>query len=127
MAATGKSHGRLGPHSRTFNRGAIGHSIDGRSREGRFLRAFEAQLSEHIGGKPSIAERMLISRLARIALRLEMFDEKLSAGTLTDHDGRIYGALHNSFRLMLRELGIKGSVGAQPRLADLLAKGRPAA
>src|SRR3954447_18527237 len=119
-----RNHDRLGPHSRTLCRGAIGRSIDGRSAEGRFLRAFEAQMTAHLGGQPSAAEVLLISRLARVALRLELFDEKITAGTLTDHDGRVYGALHNSFRLMLRELGLKAAPPAAPSLAELLAAGR---
>ena len=118
---------RVGPYSRTLDRGAIGQSIDGRSREGRFLRAFERQMREHVGGLPSTAQRLLISRLARVALRLERFDEKLAAGQLTDHDGRVYGALHNSFRLLLRELGIKGAAARPPTLAEALAAGRGAA
>ena len=99
---------KLGPHSRTFDRGAIGSLVDGRSREGRFLRAFERQMVDFVGGAPSAAQRILIGRLARVALRLELFDEKIAAGdSLTDHDGRVYGALHTSLRLMLRELETK--------------------
>jgi hypothetical protein len=115
---------RLGPYSRTLHRGAIGHSVDGRSREGRFLRAFEAQLAQHVGGKPSTAQRILISRLARTALRLELFDEKLTAGKLTDYDTKVYGALHNSFRLMMREIGVKPTLAAPIiSLADALRAG----
>jgi len=103
---------RVGPHSRTFDRGAIGSLFDGRSREGRFLRAFERQMIEHVGGTPTVAQRVLVGRLARVALRLELFYEKIAAGDpLTDHDGRVYNALHNSLRLMLRELETKKKTG----------------
>jgi hypothetical protein len=108
---------RLGPHSKLLERG----SLDGRSREGRFLRHCEAELAKHVGGKPSIAQRLLISRLARVALRLELFDEKIAAGTLTDHDARVYGALHNSFRLLLREIGMRGAAARATSLAEYLA------
>lgn len=114
----------IGPYSRMLARG----TVNGRSREGRFLRAFEAQLTAHVGGAPSITQRMLISRLARVALRLELFDEKLAAGPITDVDSRTYGALHNSFRLMLRDLGIKGAAARPATLAEVLAQSsRPAA
>ena len=111
-----RTRNRLGPYSRTLERGAIGRSIDGRSQEGRFLRAFERQLLDHIGGQSaaSVAQRLLIARLARVALRLELFDVKIAAGTLTDHDARVYGALHNAFRLMLREVGL-GATAAKPQ------------
>lgn len=103
---------RLGPYSRVLELGAGSATLDLRSWEGRFLRAFERQLSEHVGGAPSIVERLLISRLARVALRLELFDRKIDGGSLTDHDARVYGALHGQFRLMLRELGMKGTTEA---------------
>jgi hypothetical protein len=45
----------------------VGWSIDGRSREGRFLRAYERMLAEHVGGKPSHVQRELIRRCARLA------------------------------------------------------------
>jgi hypothetical protein len=103
----------LGPHCRALRRGVIGDAIDGRSREGKFLRKCEAELVAQIGGAPSFAQRLLIRRIARAMLKLEMFDAKMTAGTWTDHDARTYGGLSNSLRLMLRELGLKGS-GVKP-------------
>jgi hypothetical protein len=120
---------RIGPHSRLLQRG----TVDGRSREGRYLRAIEARLLDHIGAGASCAQRMLINRLARVALRLELFDEKMAAGPTTDHDGRVYGALHNSFRLMLREIGLKAMPAhpAENHLANAVratrARGAPSA
>ena len=38
---SGTGRPRLGPFSRAIDRGGVGWSIDGRSREGRFLRAYE--------------------------------------------------------------------------------------
>ena len=35
---------RLKPDSRAFGRGALGDAIDGRSREGKFIRRIEAEL-----------------------------------------------------------------------------------
>src|SRR5215204_5360208 len=69
---------QLGPYSRVIDRGAIG-AIDGRSREGRFLRAYEKGLIEHVGGTPTITQRALISRTARLALHLELMDERALA------------------------------------------------
>src|SRR5947207_15763774 len=68
--------GQIGPYSKLIDRGAIGGAIDGRSREGRFLRAFEAMLVEHLGHPPSITQRVIISRAARTALHLELLDEQ---------------------------------------------------
>ena len=109
---------RVGPQSRLLEHG----SLDGRSVEGRFLRAIEAQLSEHVGGRPTVAQHLLISRVARVALRLELYDRKLAAGEFTDHDGRVYNALHNALRLGLREIGMKAAVAKAPSLADIAAQ-----
>jgi hypothetical protein len=51
---------RLGPHSKAIDRGAVGWSINGRSREGRFLRAYERMLAQHVGGQPSCVQAELI-------------------------------------------------------------------
>ena len=85
---------RLGAHSRAIDRGAIGQAIRGTSSEGRFIRTYERLLTEHIGGQPSIAQRLMITRCARIALHLEKLDEAVfKAGhALTQHDFQHYCA-----------------------------------
>lgn len=98
---------KLGPHSRLLQRGVIGRSIDGRSTEGRYLRDFEARSIQHLGGSPSTTEQLLITRLARIALRIELFEEKMLSGNFTDHDGRVFGALNGAFLRSLQTLGLR--------------------
>lgn len=111
----------LAPYSRTLNRGAIGASVDGRSREGKFMRSIERQLTDQVGGAPTPLQKLTISRLARVALRLELFDEKLTTGKkLTEHDSRVYGALHNSFRLLVRELSAKQPPAKKMTAAELM-------
>lgn len=112
---------RVGPHSRILARGSLGGRIDGRSREGRFLRAFEGDLIKQLGGSPSAAQAFLIRRAARSALRLELMDEELSEkGDVSAHAGRVYGALSNALRLTLRELGLRSTTEKPKRLADVL-------
>jgi hypothetical protein len=99
---------RFGPQSRAIDRGSVGWSIDGRSREGRFLSAYEAMLSQHVGGSPSRVQCELIRRCARLALHLELQDEKLlSGGPPTDHSARHYLAWNNALVRTLRQLGLK--------------------
>jgi hypothetical protein len=111
----------IGPHCRALKRGVIGDAIDGRSREGKFLRKCEAELVAQVGGQPSFAQRLLIRRIARAMLKLELFDAKMAAGNWTDHDARTYGGLSNALRLMLRELGLKPAPARKPTLAEYLA------
>jgi hypothetical protein len=113
---------RLGPHCRALRRGVIGDAIDGRSREGKFLRKCEAELVAQVGGHPSFAQRLLIRRIARAMLKLELFDAKMSGGNWTDHDARTYGGLSNALRLMLRELGLKAAPPKVPTLAEFVAQ-----
>jgi hypothetical protein len=40
---------RLKPDSRALGRGALGDAIDGRSREGKFIRRIEAELLDQLG------------------------------------------------------------------------------
>jgi hypothetical protein len=116
----------VGPYCRAFRRGSLGDAIDGRSREGRYLRKIEAELVAHVGGAPSFTQTMLIRRCARAMLRLELLDQKMTSGNWTDHDGRVFGGLNNAVRLGLRELGLRPTPPKQPSLAEVLAsaKGR---
>ncbi len=108
------------PHSKALVRGSVGDTIDGRSREGRYLRHCEVELTKHVGGNPSFVQKVLITRAARAMLRLQLLDEKMEAGSWTDHDARTFGGLSNSLRLMLRELGLKAAVAPPPSLADYI-------
>jgi hypothetical protein len=57
-----------GKNSRVIDRGAVGGLVDGRSREGRFLRTYERQLTEHVGGNPSPVQQQLIVRASNSLL-----------------------------------------------------------
>jgi hypothetical protein len=116
---------RLGPYSKTLDRGAVGAKIDARSREGRFLRSVERQLVTHVGGEPSATQSVLIRRASRAIFRLELLDEKLTQGDFTDHDGRVYSALSNALRLAIKELGLKNTPREKaPTLAAIAARHR---
>jgi hypothetical protein len=119
--------GVFGPYSKAIDRGAIGSTIDGRSTAGRFLKAYEAMLVEHVGGRPSITERAMIARAARVALHLELLDEKSLAECrpLTGHDMAWYAAWSNCLTRILGRLGLKSPDKPAPTLTDLLsANGR---
>jgi hypothetical protein len=64
------------PYCRVFSRGSLGE-IDGRSREGKFLRRIEADLVAQVGGSPTFAPSLLIRRAARSMLQLELLDAKM--------------------------------------------------
>jgi hypothetical protein len=117
-----KSRGRLGPYSRVLQRGVIADTVDGRSREGRLMRAMEAELVRHVGGSPSIVAKLLIERTVKIRMQIDGLEEKLARGDWTPHDSRTYGGLLNAYRLCCREIGLKGTAPKPATLADHLAK-----
>src|SRR4051812_4062315 len=114
--------GIKGPYSRVIDRGAVGGLIDGRSREGRYLRAYERQLVEHVGGNPSIVQRALIQRAARLALHLELMDERSLAGDhiFTTHDHLHYVSWSNALARLLTRLKLHPAAEPQTSLAGLL-------
>jgi hypothetical protein len=105
---------RLGVYSGIIDRGALGVVIKRNSREGRFLRTVEKLLLDHIGGKPTTTQKLLITRAARVALHLELVDEK-AFGTregLSTHALTHYIAWSNGLARMLKSLGLEAPVSA---------------
>jgi hypothetical protein len=118
--ANGKHRYKLGPHSRILARGAIGN-MNGNSVEAKFIKTIEAGLIAHLGGKASIAQQLLIRRVSRAMLRLEMLDDK---ELLTEHDFRLASSLDSRVRLGLKLLGLERAEVAPPSLEEALAAGR---
>ena len=110
----------FGPYSRAIDRGGLGWAISGRSREGRFITAYEAMLIEHVGGAPTIVQRALISRAARLALHLELMDEKSLADgrAFTIHDHHYYLSWSNGLARLLGRIGIQAAAAPPPSLRD---------
>ena len=115
---------KLGPYSRVLTRGAIGGEVDGRSREGRFLRQTEVELLAQLGREPNFTEKLLIRRVCKMMLLAEKLDDKLTGGgEWTSHDARTFGGLNNALRVALRDLGLKQEPKAKPAsLADIAAR-----
>lgn len=113
----------LGPYSRNLTSGAVGDGIDGPSREGRMLRQTECELFTQIGGNVSFGQRLLIRRIARATLQLEIFDVKFATGAdFTAHDARAFSALSNQIRLGLRDLGLTAAPVKPAALGDIVAR-----
>lgn len=94
---------KITARSRLLSRG----SVDGRSREGRFLAAYRARLHEHLGGDPSPTQAMLIRQLAVLALRLQLMDEHAGpTGVFSTADSQRYLAWSNSLVRGLAALGL---------------------
>ena len=81
----------------------------------------------HVGGAPSAVERALIARAARLALYVELMDERsLPTGQMSERDARQRLAWENTLRRTLVALGLKGAAPKAPSLADYLASKKAA-
>jgi hypothetical protein len=113
----------VGPYSLAIQRGARGWAVDGRSREGKFLRTYEHMLTVHVGGEPSRVQTELIRRAARVALRLELMDEEsLLKPGISERQSRYYLAWHNTLVRTLREIGVVAAGDRAGTLEDLMAR-----
>jgi hypothetical protein len=110
---------KIGPDCRQISRGSLG-PIDGRTLQGKFARKLESELVNHVGGKPTFPQTLLIRRIVRGTWQLEQLDAKMASGRWTDHDSRTYGGLSNSLRLALRELGMKPAQSKPKSVADYI-------
>jgi hypothetical protein len=113
----------VSPYGQHIDCGAVGCEIDGRSREGRFIRSYESTLVEHIGGDPSVTQKMIIARATRIALHLELLDERVFklGHSLTQFDFTHYCAWSNALTRMLSVSGLEGAARKAPQLETYLA------
>jgi hypothetical protein len=104
--------------------------VDRRTKEGQFLRAYEQMLVDHVGGNPSITQRALIIRTARLALHAELLDAKaLKDGKgLNPTDQHFYAVWSNAIARHLAKLGFEPGKqkAAPPSIEAILAKGRGA-
>jgi hypothetical protein len=109
----------FGPHALPIKDGSpLDAYIDPGTREAKFIAAIEAGLLDQLGHPPTFSEQLLVRRISRAALRLELFDKKMEGGRWTDRDARTLSALQNGFRLFLRELRIKAAT-PEPRSSSL--------
>jgi hypothetical protein len=79
-------------------------------------------LIEHVGGTPSVVQRQLITRAARLACHLELWDEQtlLHGGAFTATGHNHYIAWHNALSRTLARLGLQGAAPPAPSIAEYL-------
>lgn len=109
---------KIGPYSRP-DRWA---KHDGRKTEGKILQEVREQLTRHVGGSPSITQRLLIERTAWLVLHISMLDGRaLQDGGFSPHATKEYLAWANTLRRSLVALGLKGAEAESASLQDLIA------
>jgi hypothetical protein len=95
---------KIGTYSRKF--GLV--KLDGRTKESQLMRRVRDELTRHVGGNPSVTQRLLIDRAVIFSLRVSQIDRKILAGEpLTLHDTNHAIAWNNALRRTLVALGVE--------------------
>jgi hypothetical protein len=95
--------------------------MDGRSREARLLKSMRADLITHLGGKPSVAQRILIDQAAELRLRIALMEaETLEPGEMTERRQVQFLAWTGALTRLLKDLGLQGVPQAPPSLKEVL-------
>jgi hypothetical protein len=114
---------RIGPHSRPDKL----QIVDGRLAEAKLMARVREELTQHLGGKPSATQRILIDRAAALSLRLHLMDrEAARSGAMSERNGRQYLAWSNALTRVLKQIGLKGVAERPPNVQDMLAAARAA-
>ena len=101
------------PHSRPGKLAVI----DGRRAEAKRMKGIREDLAEHLGGKPSAAQRLLIGRVAVLLLRMELFDKDCLHGDMSERQHRYYVSWHNAASRSLQALGLAAAL-ERPKSVD---------
>ena len=109
---------KRGPHSRPDKL----QIVDCRLAEAKLMARVRAELTQHLGGKPSATQRILIDRAAAPLLRIHLMDrESARSGGMSERNGRQYQAWSNSLTRVLNQIGFKAVADKPPALQDYLA------
>lgn len=97
--------------------------LDGRSRHSRLLKKVRADLTAHLGGKPSATQRAMIDRAAWITLHMTLMDGHMLRGEApAERDARQYLAWSNTLTRTMRALGLEGAEPEPETLAGYLSE-----
>ena len=85
------------------------------------MRQVRKDLIAHLGGNPSVTQRVMIDRAAWLSLRIALLDAKILDGSFTEHDSRTYLAWSGHLSRLMRDLGLKGAAQTPRSLREHLA------
>jgi hypothetical protein len=95
---------KLGPFSRIHSL----WELDLRTREATMLQTLQAELVDHVGGRPTVIQRLLIERCVMLAFRVCQIDHKIMSGEeFSQHAAAHALAWNNSLRRTLLALGVE--------------------
>jgi hypothetical protein len=102
---------KIGPYSTH----ATLQKLDGRSREARLMKSLRAELIAHVGGKPSVAQTVLIDQATKIQLRIAMMDREGTDTGMSERRQVEYLAWCGALTRLLRSLGLDAAPPPKPK------------
>ena len=94
---------------------------DGRTRQARMVKLLRRELEAQCGGTPTVAQRLLIERVAALSYLLADLDAQAASKPLRGDDLTSYLSLHGHLARALERLGVKPRESEPPSLAAYLA------
>jgi hypothetical protein len=89
--------------------------LDGRSKEARLMKSLRTELIAHVGGKPSVAQTILIEQATKLQLRIAMMDREGTGTGMSERRQVEYLAWTGSLTRLLRDLGLEAASPPKPR------------
>jgi hypothetical protein len=102
---------KLGPYSSN----ATLEKLDKRTKEARLANSLRKELTAHVGGNPSIAQRLLIDQATKIQLRIALMDREGTGGGMSERRQVEYLAWCGTLTRLVRELGLVGAPPPKPK------------
>jgi len=89
-------------------------NIDGRLAEAQLMARVRRELTQHLGGKPTAPQRILIDRVAALSLRLHLMDrDSARSDGMSERNSRQYLAWSNSLTRALNQIGLNAAPAAK--------------
>jgi hypothetical protein len=119
----GSQTGEDRPKPKSKPRRRLLRLTDGRTSEAQLIARVTAELTEHVGGKPTASQRMLIERAAMLSLQVFLMDKQgIRDGGLNPHNTNAYLAWSNSLVRTLSLLGLDAAPDGGDPLAAIHAQ-----
>jgi hypothetical protein len=113
---------KLGPYSSN----ATLAKLDQRTKEARLANSLRKELTAHVGGNPSIAQRLLIDQACQLQLRIAMMDREGTDTGMSERRQVEYLAWCGKLTLIVDKLGLQAASSRPPTPQEALAAFRKA-
>lgn len=95
--------------------------LDKRTKLAKTIAFLRKELTNHVGGEPSIAQSILIDRVVHKVVKAHLYEQGFLSNPEQGNRDH-YLALVNSLRLDLQALGLQAKIKEPPDLEDLIRK-----